>query len=652
MNHGGTEDTEMGIEGRMKVFCFALSLCLLAQDLHAKPKITVLDVKVQGKGALEDYRDSLGELLRASVGAEVAGRLLLMDKESLYEILKDADINQAQCSEAECEVDLFRRMQADFGITPVLLQVGRRLKLLLKLHQASNGEVLKVVELYGTNLAELDRALQQKIGELVEPVLQGLERGVFGKVEAKISEEQGGTIQFKKVEAEVLTFLSAPPQADLFIDGRLIGTTGKNGSKQPLPFGRHKVRVELANYLPLEQVLEVTKGMQNKNITLTLESSLREVVLASTPEQGAEVYLGGTLVGKTPHRITLPIGKYELRLTRELHLPLKEIVTITREIQQGRQLEFALTPNYGLLDLRTIPPGIAVFIDEEQVGVTPLEGYRLRLGVHDVALRDPRYFAISIEELQFTTPLERVQKDFTLKQKFGGLDISAHDENNSMVVAEVFLNGKKVGETEPRVQIELPIGRYRLEVKTSHRTMWDSFEIKEHGEMYQQDLLLHSLTDAELAAIETERLMREKLQQLILAQKTEASEFQRIGALRRPKNLILYPALLVGLCAGGGSVYLTKAALADKEQADLSLKAYSTSHVQSEMHRQLEQARDSQKKARWKFIGAAVLGGNALVAFGVTLYEAMQLPPWPARRYTMTPVIDSGVFGLAMERTW
>ncbi len=631
----------------------ALLGIVLATIATAKPKLTVLDVKVQSKGVQEEFSATLGELLRAAVGTEVAGRMLLMDKESLYEILKDADIDPSQCSEAECEVDLFRRMQADFGITPVLLSLGEgRLKLLLKLHQASNGEVLKVVELYGTSLGDLDQPLRAKISELLEPLTQRLERGVFGAVEAAVHEEQGGELTFKKVESEVLTFISVPPLADLHIDGKLIGSTGKTGSKQPLPYGRYKVRMELANYLPAEQVLEVRKGMTDKILILNLESSLREVVLASTPEQGAEVFVNGTKVGSTPHRLPLPIGKHEVRLSREQYLPRNDTLVLTRETEQGTQFDFVLTPNYGLLNLTTTPPGIAVYLDEEEVGTTPIEGHRLLLGVHDVALHDPRYFTVTIEKLQLTTPLEVVTKDFTLKQKFGGLDLGSHDEHGSLVVAEVYLNGKKVGETEPRVQQMLPVGSYDLEVRTDHRTFSDTFQIKEHGEMYQKDILLHSLTDEELAAQEAQRRRHEAEEELRRATEEEHAAFARIEAQRAEHNVILYPALLVGFGALAGSAYLFTSGFQDGERANEAHQAYTNAVLQADMDYWLSEAEELRDASRLKLVGGAALGAVAAGSLGLAIYEDMLRPDLPERRYTVVPVIGGGALGVTLWGRW
>ena len=636
----------------MKVFWFALLGCLFASGLYAKPKITVLDVKVQGKGFDENQLGTLEELIRSGVTQAVSGKLLMMDKESLYEILKDADIAPSQCSEAECEVDLFRRMQADFGITPVLLQVGERFKLLLKLHQASNGEVLKVSELYGQKLADFDHGLEAAIAKLLEPLFARLEKDVFGRVTEDVTVEQGGELQFKQVESVVVTIASDPPQADLFIDNKLIGTTGKAGNKQPLAFGRHKVRVELANHVPTEQVVEVQKGMKETTLTLKLLSSLREVVLGSKPEPGAEVYLGGELMGLTPLKKTLRIGTYELRLQRDLYLPHKTQLDITAATKAGEELTYELIPNFGLFSLTTDPPGIAVQLDGEEVGKTPLLDHRLRLGVHDIELKDPRYFGVKIDKLQVSERLGKLVKHFELKQKFGGIDLGAQDENHSLVVAEVYLDGVKVGETAPRFQHKMPVGSYRLEVRTSHRTFSDTVVVTEHGQMYQKDILLHSLTDEELATQETERQRLESRKELHRAQEEEKAEFQRVANLRRPKNLILYPALLVALCTGGGSTYLFLTALDDQRAAESALDHYQQTLEPSRLNSLLTEANDLKSKATWKMLAAAGLAGLSLGAFGVALYELVQLPPWPERRYTVVPMLGSEVVGLSVGGRW
>ena len=55
-----------------------------------------------------------------------------------------------------------------------------------------------------------------------------------------------------------------------------------------------------------------------------------------------------------------------------------------------------------LLVVETTPAGVEVFVDDEPVGVTPLERSDLRAGMHAVALRHPNYETVVLEDQSFS----------------------------------------------------------------------------------------------------------------------------------------------------------------------------------------------------------------------------------------------------------
>ncbi|OGQ96418.1 MAG: hypothetical protein A2284_02795 [Deltaproteobacteria bacterium RIFOXYA12_FULL_61_11] len=642
---------------RMVLAAFlSLALVVSAKAQQNKQLLMVADVKVTCKGFSAQDKSALEETLRTAVKREIGDRLGFMSKENLYEVLGDNNIDPAVCNDYLCEVELFRKIQVDYGITPVLTRLGDKLRLHLKLYVSSNGEELNSVQLDGLDLPALDRGILKQVSVLLEPLFARGEKDVLAKVEAEIKQQEGRELKFRKIDNEVITFISIPPKAALFINGKAIGDTGLKGTKQALAYGIHKIRLELPEYLPEERQLEISKGMTERTLTIVLSSALRRVEIDSTPEQGAEVFLDNQLLGRTPLQHTFAINSkpYELSLKRDLFKTASLALDITRETTNAQLFTVVLEPNYGLLDLSSEPPGIAVFLDDEPIGTTPLKNYRLPLGVFNLALRDPAWFEVSIDKLQVTTPLETLVHSFTLQRKFGGLDLGCHDEQNGVVVAEVFLDGEKLGETDPRLQHELPVGTYRLTVKTEHRTITDLVVINDHGDMYQKDLLLRSLSDEELAA-----LARKRCKQELETLQTRDQAEQRLAEQRRLKHLVvLVPAAMLAVAAGIGGGLAFGGSLNDDELADQTYQDYLLATPGAQMEYLYAETQDLRERSRWKLLGAGVLGIVALGAAGVAVYEYLALPPMPAPRvtssrgYALNPTYDGELVGLALTGWW
>lgn len=96
------------------------------------------------------------------------------------------------------------------------------------------------------------------------------------------------------------------------------------------------------------------------------------VTIESEPS-GAEVKVNGALVGRTPLEIGLFRGTYKLGFYHpdcfdtfsEINVTPKEPVTLKQDLPKR--------PAFGFLEVSTEPKeGVTVFVDEQEVGVTPL----------------------------------------------------------------------------------------------------------------------------------------------------------------------------------------------------------------------------------------------------------------------------------------
>ena len=113
------------------------------------------------------------------------------------------------------------------------------------------------------------------------------------------------------------------------------------------------------------------------------------LIINSEP-QGAEVWLNNESTGEvTPFRRKLAIGdEVPYRLSLPLYHDEAGMVTVD---PPRKELQFALRPAFGSVTVTSTPSGALVFLDEKQVGQTPLTLDRIASGSHSLRLQAPQY---------------------------------------------------------------------------------------------------------------------------------------------------------------------------------------------------------------------------------------------------------------------
>lgn len=113
-------------------------------------------------------------------------------------------------------------------------------------------------------------------------------------------------------------------------------------------------------------------------------------LIINSETQGAEVWLNNESTGEvTPFRRKLAIGdEVPYRLSLPLYHDEAGMVTVD---QPRKELQFALRPAFGSVTVTSTPSGALVFLDEKQVGQTPLTLDRIASGSHSLRLQAPQY---------------------------------------------------------------------------------------------------------------------------------------------------------------------------------------------------------------------------------------------------------------------
>ncbi|MGH9324339.1 MAG: TonB family protein, partial [Vicinamibacteria bacterium] len=110
---------------------------------------------------------------------------------------------------------------------------------------------------------------------------------------------------------------------------------------------------------------------------------------------GATVRLDGVEVGTTPITIVeAALGEHEISIAKEGFVPMRESVNLGPD---GPPLVFALQPARVSLSVASTPTPAYVFVDDEEVGNTPLKEALLDEGSHRLEVRRQGFQPFRVE---------------------------------------------------------------------------------------------------------------------------------------------------------------------------------------------------------------------------------------------------------------
>lgn len=179
------------------------------------------------------------------------------------------------------------------------------------------------------------------------------------------------------------------------------------------------------------------------------------VTINSVPE-GAQVMAGGQQGGLTPAVMTFEPGFVDVLLKKERYKDAAERI----EVRAGGPSEFTIEmrPLMGFVTFESDPPGAAIKMEGEVLGVTPIHSREIPVGPHE--------FEITLENYYGTTDSFEVQEDFKYTKKYVLKPMEATLALTSRPSgASIFINNKKQAETTPAKFTLMP-GEYVISVYT------------------------------------------------------------------------------------------------------------------------------------------------------------------------------------------
>lgn len=250
--------------------------------------------------------------------------------------------------------------------------------------------------------------------------------------------------------SEFVIIDSKPQGASIYINDKFLGLTPM---EKPMIEGFYTVNIQLPNYYPYTQEIEVLANKQAK-IFAELDPRFGHLDVRSDPVSGASIILNGkTLDQKTPCIVEeLPSGKYEVGLQKKFYEPAFAEILI--EEGKTKKINLQLNPAYGILNITTNNE-TKIFLDDKYIATG--EYYdTLTPGLHVISLNQKNHYPETHQVFAANGMTEKLK--FELKQITGTLSIVSNPSG-----ATVFVDGEKVGKT-PKFVRDLIIGTHQIKI--------------------------------------------------------------------------------------------------------------------------------------------------------------------------------------------
>jgi hypothetical protein len=168
--------------------------------------------------------------------------------------------------------------------------------------------------------------------------------------------DQPGTYHIILTPVTVLKIDSKPIGADIFLNGKFIGTTPKETEIIP---GRYILQIEKDGFCRLTEKIEID-SLEKKELFYELKK-IPDVKILSKPP--SHVWIDGKFAGKTPVELNIEKGKHLLVLKAENFFDLQAEIFVENE--QEQTFNFSLTPS-ARLRITAVPQHALVKINEDQ----------------------------------------------------------------------------------------------------------------------------------------------------------------------------------------------------------------------------------------------------------------------------------------------
>jgi TolB-like protein len=312
---------------------------------------------------------------------------LVITRESIQELLPP-DMKLENCSDAKCEVEIGRRIGADYIVTGEILKFAGELRVNLKSLHSQSAAFVGSEAAAGKSLTELERSIDAAATAL------------FGKVMIHANVRRsgapvtaaGGVIDNTPVnrwelppdQSMVVEFVSDPSGAVVLANNELLCQS--TPCSKLLPIGPIRIAMKKERYFPRENTVTVQKNLARLEWKLTPNFGWLSV--RSTPP-ALTVLVNGKVQGNTPiDGLELDPGSYRVVVSDPRYYEKGEEIVL--QPGQRKTIDVEMVPREG--GLRVTAKDKAgndlkgkVILDGTEIGAAP-GVFKVVVGTHQVGV--------------------------------------------------------------------------------------------------------------------------------------------------------------------------------------------------------------------------------------------------------------------------
>jgi len=192
-------------------------------------------------------------------------------------------------------------------------------------------------------------------------------------------------------------------------------------------------------------------GGEEESLLVTLEQSPAKLSLKLEPGyEDARWMLNGMLVGMgTTLEKEVPAGDYELKVASLSFMPTQRSFSVERG--QDFQDVLVVDPVKGLLDLSSTPSGATIYLNGEDIGITP-QSVEVFGGKHEVKINLAEHSPV-IETIAITSVKTIAKREYNLSLQPGELIVNVSPKGGVLLVNGLKVTPAIVKSVSPRKKV-------------------------------------------------------------------------------------------------------------------------------------------------------------------------------------------------------
>ena len=327
------------------------------------------------------------------------------------------------------------------------------------------------------------------------------------------------TVTNVSVNQQFVMFQVTPANASVEIDDEALLVDEQGMASKRLPYGRYQYRVSCSNYHTQAGVVEV-KADGKAVVKVSLQPNFGWINITAAQEfHGAYVYLNNERVGQVQMKTeSLKSDAYNLRIMKPMYKNYEQVVVV--KDNETTTLSLQMQPNFAVVSLQASPE-TEIWVDDKMQGFGRCE-LRLEPGEYKVETRRASHQSNS-RLIQINSSAAQTFRLEDPAPLYGSLEV-----NSSPMMAQVYLDGIKVGET-PLFLNNVLIGTHELRLEKEGYALQTNTIMVEHGQVASQTLTLSSRLTLRFDANSGSGQMNEQIFDAGSTKSINANAFARSG---------------------------------------------------------------------------------------------------------------------------